>query len=147
MRWLVDTNVLSETGKRRPDPRVLDWLSAQTPDDTTVSIVTLAELRLGAVLAQSERRRVEIAEWIDSVAEAFVGRIWPASLPIMVEWLRLGGRLARQGVTRDPADLLIAATGVVHKLVVVTRNTRDFAGTGLHIYDPWADKMHRMETA
>ncbi len=145
MRWLLDTNVISETSKRRPDQRVFDWLSVQTPDDTTVSIVTLAELRLGARLAQNERRRIEIAEWIDAVTDTFEGRVWPASLPVMVEWLSLGDRLARQGQTRDTADLLIAATAIIHDLIVVTRNTRDFVGTGVHVYDPWNDKMHRME--
>ncbi len=148
VRWLLDTNVVSEIGKRRADRRVLGWIAGQPAGDMTVSIVTVAELRAGASAAATDVRRAELSEWIDRViTNAFADRIWPVSLAVLVEWLRLGSRLSAARKMRDPADLLVAATATVHDLIVVTRNIRDFAGTGLHVYDPWADTMHRMEAA
>ncbi len=146
MRWLLDTNVVSEIGKRRADARVVDWLGRQPARDMTVSVVTVAELRAGASAARTDMRRAELSEWIDRViTNAFVDRIWSVSLDILIEWLRLSNELSSRRITRDPADLLLAATANVHDLIVVTRNTRDFLGTGVHLYDPWSDRMHRTE--
>jgi len=66
---------------------------------------------------------------------------------ILVEWLELGRRNAAAGKTRAPADLLIAATARVHDLIVVSRDVRDFAGTGVLVYNPWNDKTHHMDLA
>jgi predicted nucleic acid-binding protein len=62
-----------------------------------------------------------------------------------MDWLEIGHDLSRRGKTGNPADLLIAATARVHNLVIVSRNVRDFAGTGVVVYDPWNAETHRME--
>jgi predicted nucleic acid-binding protein len=103
----------------------------------------VAELRVGAVAARSEKRRQELTRWIESeIEDAFTGRILPLTIGILIDWLRLMRRLAATGQTRSAADLLIAATARVHDLILVTRNARDFAGTGIVVYDPWTSETH-----
>jgi toxin FitB len=147
MRWLWDTNVVSEAMAKRPNPKVLNWMNLQAAGDSAISIVTLAELRAGAETAPGERRR-QLNDWIEeSVVTTFEGHILPLSLEIVTGWLAVGRRLAAKRITRDPADMLIAATARVHALIVVTRNMRDFAGTGITVYNPWTDETTRMDTA
>jgi predicted nucleic acid-binding protein len=121
-------------------------MAARAPDQIAISIVTLAELHFGAVKARSERLRADIVEWITSEIEPrFADRTLPLSMDILVEWLQLGRQLRSAGQPRDTVDVLIAATARVHDLILVTRNARDFANTGIVVYDPWSGKTHRMD--
>lgn len=146
MKWLLDTNVVSETIRPRPHSAVLAWLATQPPEHAAISIVTLAELQAGIQSAADPRRRTQLLEWADrTVPDWFQDRILPLTVALLTDWLQIGRALARGGSTRDPADLLIAATARAYDLVIVSRNVRDFAGTGTIVYDPWNDKTHRME--
>ena len=148
MRWLLDTNVVSETIQARPHQQVALWIERQSVELTAISVVTLAELREGASINPEERRRKQLADWIDvDITSWFAERVLPLKLEVLVDWLAVGRRLRKQGLTRNSADLLIAATARVHNLIVVSRNVRDFAGTGVALYDPWNDAMHRLELA
>ena len=127
---------------------MLAWFSRQPEELVAISIVTLAELRDGAMSHVDDRRRSELAEWLDTAVAPWLGeRTLPVTLEILVDWLDVGRNLSTKGMTRNPADLLIAATARVHGLIVVTRNRRDFAGTGVVVYDPWKGETHRMEPA
>jgi hypothetical protein len=75
----------------------------------------------------------------------FMDRILTIDTDILVQWLDLQRLLKARGQTRSPADLLLAATAHIHDLILVTRNTRDFANTGITVYNPWTDETHRME--
>jgi predicted nucleic acid-binding protein len=148
VRWLLDTNVVSESVQPRPNRVVAAWIARQPDDLMAISMVTLAELREGAASNPNERRRGELLQWLDVTVTAwFAERTLPVTLEILMDWLDAGRRLARQGMTRNPADLLIAATARVHGLIIVSRNVRDFAGTGIVVYDPWTSETHRMEQA
>jgi toxin FitB len=148
VRWLLDTNVVSETGRARPNRRVVAWFSQQAEELVGISIVTLAELREGAARHLDDRRRTELDQWVDaSVLPWLGGRMLPVTLEILVEWLDLGRKLSAKGMTRNSADLLIAATARIHGLIIVSRNVRDFAGTGVIVYDPWNSETHRMGLA
>ena len=145
MKWLLDSNVLSEQVRLRPNESVLNWVARRPSDLTAISLVTMAELRVGA-LAAGPRRQRELTQWIEGqVTASFAGRILPVSHDILIDWLRLVRSTAAKGRTRAPADLLIAATARVHSLIVVTRNTRDFTYTGVVVHDPWTDSTHHME--
>lgn len=148
MKWLLDTNVVSESVRDRPNSNVVSWLSAVPGADAAISIVTLAELRDGASTARDEAKRRRFIEWVETeIVGTFGDRTLPLTSATLIDWLKLSRRFTAKRQTRDPADLLIAATARVHSLVVVSRNARDFAGTGIMLYDPWNEKMHHMETA
>jgi tRNA(fMet)-specific endonuclease VapC len=145
VKWLFDTNVVSESIRGQPDRTVLDWVTRQAPEETAISIVTMAELSDGIRLSPDEKRHA-LQHWLDTtVAPSFRDRILDLNLDVLTDWLRLNRRLAAERATRKAADLLIAATARVHGLTVVTRNARDFAGTGVVVYDPWNDKTHRVD--
>jgi predicted nucleic acid-binding protein len=138
MKWLRDTDVVSENVKRRPKRGVIDWIARCPPSLVAISIVTLAELRVGAETTANRDRRAELMSWIEEEIEnLFRNRTLPLTTEILIEWIQLARRNAAAGMTRAPADLLIGATARVHDLVIVSRNARDFAGMGVFVYDPW----------
>ena len=105
--------------------------------------MTLAEHRDGALTARAESKRRQLTDWIDNeVVPFFDDRTIPLTVNILIDWLRTSRQFRTSRKTRDAADLLIAATARVHNLVLVSRNVRDFAGTGIVVYDPWNDKVH-----
>lgn len=146
MRWLLDTNVVSEGPRTRPNPQVIDWIAAQPSRDLVISAITLAELRVGARAVVHAARRAAVTQWIETEVLGLLGdEPIPVSVEILVDWLKLSRGLRAGGKPRDPADMLLAATARVHNLTLVTRNVRDFADTGIVVYDPWHDRTHRMD--
>jgi predicted nucleic acid-binding protein len=144
MRWLVDTNVVSETVRPHPDGNVLAWIAGQPAPLMAMSIVSMAELRAGLSRIDSNERRATIALWIDRALPAwFEERILPLTLEILIAWFSAGRELARKGITRHPSDALIAATARHHGLIVVSRNTRHFLDAGVIVYNPWTGETHR----
>jgi predicted nucleic acid-binding protein len=148
VKWLLDTNVVSESVRKSPNNKVLKWIAAKPSMDLAISIVTLAELRVGALSAHEGARRAGIIEWIDTeIVDFFGDRTLPLTAEILIDWLNLSRKLRAKGKTREPADLLIAATARSHNLVLVSRNVRDFADTEVVVYDPWNETTHHMELA
>jgi toxin FitB len=146
MKWLLDTNVVSEGTRPRPDRGVLAWISSQPSEQMAISVVTVAELRDGASTVRDDRRRQQFEQWIETdIAELFADRTLPLTLEILIHWLALGRKLAK-GRPRSAPDLLIAATAWVHGLTVVSRNFRDFAGTGIVVFNPWTGKTHHPDS-
>lgn len=143
MKWLLDTNVVSEGIRARPNADVLAWMSHQSESDVAISVVTLAELQYGAShVAPSDRRRT-IERWLES--EVSQRTILALTLDVLADWLSLARQLDASGRPQSAPDLLIAATARVHSLVLVTRNLRNFVKTGLVLYDPWTGETHKME--
>ena len=146
MKWLLDTNVVSETTRPQPDRRVLAWISQRGPEQLAISIVTIAELRDGATLTSSADDRDWLERWIvEELTPSFRDRILPLTADILTDWLSLGRRLGARGRPKSAPDLLIAATARAHDLILVSRNKRDFAGTELTVFDPWTGTTHQME--
>lgn len=132
--FLIDTNVLSEGRRPRPEQRVVEFVDAIPRDQLFVSVMTIGELRKGAEV----RRRQDIVggtalqEWIDIVERRFARRTLPVDLSIA----RLWGEMSADR-TRPVVDTLIAATALAHGLTLITRNTRDIADTGVNAINPW----------
>src|ERR1700740_1560863 len=121
MKWLLDTNVVSESPRPRAHRGVLAWMSGQPREQMAISIVTVAELRDGAATVTDERRQRQFEQWIETdIAELFADRTLPLTLDILVHWLLLGRKLFAKGRPRSAPDLLIAATAWVHGLIVVS---------------------------
>lgn len=132
--YLVDTNVVSEA--RRGSPEAVSWLRAVDPEQIFLSVITLGEIMRGVALKQKSDPRTagRLAEWLETLRRDHAGRILAVTDRIAIEW----GRLAAQR-PRGDADGLIAATAIVHDLIVVTRNARDFESAGVGVIDPWSD--------
>ncbi|MEO5805987.1 type II toxin-antitoxin system VapC family toxin [Devosia sp.] len=134
MSYILDTNVVSETRKRRASPALLAFLASVNDDDTFISVMTLGELRRGVVLKQvaNPALAAEFAEWLHDIEHDFGGRVMEVTAPIAHCW----GELSSDR-TRPVIDTLIAATAMVHNLTVVTRNERDYRDLGVRLLNPW----------
>jgi toxin FitB len=145
VKWLLDANVISEYVRAKPSRSVLDWIARRPSDQFAVSIVTFAELRLGALLASTKQRRDELNLWIDGeLSSTFSSTTLPLTIDIIIDWLQLSQKLAAMRQSRPAVDLLLAATARTRDLILVTCNVRDFVGTGVILYDPWSGKTHDM---
>ena len=136
MKYLVDANVLSEPTKPSPDPRVVDWLRAHEPD-MAVNPVILGELRFGILILPTGKKRTALERWFDAGAGRLHCIPWDADTGLI--WAELLARLRKAGKTMPIKDSLIAATALVHGLVVATRNRTDFEPAGVKMIDPFQD--------
>jgi len=139
--WLLDTNVLSELRRVRPDPKVVRFVAGQPLDLLFVSTVTFAEIRFGAELVGDPARRAELNQWLtNTLRPMFEGRVLPVSEDIMFLWRLLVEEGRKIGHTFSQPDLIIAATGRHHGLTIVTRDTADYARTRVPVFNPWVDE-------
>jgi predicted nucleic acid-binding protein len=136
---LLDTNVVSEPVRRKPDGRVLDWLRGLPVERTFVSILTLAEIDQGVeALADQDARRAPLQRFRARLEAEFAGRILSLDDGVVRRWGQLSGRYrARLGGKAPVIDALLAATADRHQLYVATRNVRDLEAIGAMAFDPW----------
>jgi toxin FitB len=135
---LLDTNVLSEAMRPRPEPRVLDWLAATDEDRLFISVVSIAEIRRGVVLLPHGRRRNRLADWLSrDLSDRFAGRMLDVGLRVAESWGDLMAESHARGATLEPLDAFFAATALAHGLTLVTRNLRDFQACGVDLLNPW----------
>jgi predicted nucleic acid-binding protein len=134
--YLLDTNVLSETRKRRPTPSVTEWINATPQDRLHVSVLTLGEIEQGIarIHGRGDRQQASVLErWLRELEIGFADRVLPVSLPVASAWGR-----QQQAQPLPVIDALIAATARVHGLTVVTRNVSDFEA-GVQVLNPFAE--------
>lgn len=132
--YLIDTMVISETVKRRPNPHAIDWLRRAPAADIFVSVLSIGEVERGIA---RERRRDQafahrLASWLDQILVDYRDRILPADIAVARRWGRLCEAVGHAGT-----DLLLAATALEHGLTMVTRNRRHFEPAGVDILDPY----------
>ena len=138
MAFLLDTNVVSETIKPKPQKTVLDWLEAQTPTDLFLAAQTMGELVRGARKVKEKARRERFERWIEQdLAQQFDGRVLPFDGAAAALWGRLMGDGERMGRTPTAADAQIAAVAIQHELILVTRNEKDFRYFDIQLVNPW----------
>lgn len=134
-RILLDTNVISELARPRPEPRIQAFVREQT--DPLISVLTIHEIAYGADRAPDPARRAKLAAWGAAIRSRFVGRIVEIDTDIAEQAGRLRAAAAAQGAPADPIDALIAASALARGAIVATRNVRDFAAFGVSVVDPW----------
>jgi toxin FitB len=138
VRLLLDTNILSEVTRPVPDARVLTWLDGLDEDRSFISVVSIAEIRRGVALMDEGRKRDALAEWLArDLPQRFEQRVLPVDEPVALAWGDLMGLAKRRGRGLSSMDGLIAATAVARQLTLATRNSKDFEGFGLELFDPW----------
>jgi predicted nucleic acid-binding protein len=140
--YLVDTNVPSEFTHQQPDERVAAFIRAVGRENLFLSVMTLGEICKGIDLLPVSQKRTSLQGWLEiDVRPWFAGRILPVSEAIAERWGHLAARTRKQGVTLAVVDGVIAATALEHGLTLVTRNTKDYAGLGVIIIDPWLELL------
>lgn len=140
MNYLPDTCTVSEFTKPQPDAGLLEWLRATSEANLYLSALTLGEIQQGISRLAVSARRQRLQSWLDDDLQTrFAGRVLPADAAVCLLWGDLRTRAAQAGNTLPVLDALIAATALVHRLLLVTRNEADFAAVpGLQVVNPWA---------
>lgn len=127
MPWLLDTNILSEIRRVKPEPKVLAFIAARPLDELYISAVTLAELRFGIERLDEGERRDELNRWLaHTIRPMFHQRVLPVTEDILFRWRVLMEEGRKVGHIYSQPDLIIAATALHHGFTVVTRDRDDF---------------------
>ena len=138
--FLLDTNVISELIKPRPEPRVKDWIDATDERLLFLSVLTLGEIRKGIVKLRSPGRQAILESWLVSdLGQRFDGRILPIDQGVADRWGRLTGEAASRNQPLPVVDSLLAATALHYDLTLVTRDIRDWARMYISVLNPWVD--------
>ena len=133
--YLLDANAVSELTREVPDPAVVDFLNAH--DDLWLSVIVVEELELGIQLLPEGRRRDGLREWLTQILVDFGDRISPIGRR-EAEWAAaFQARAHRSGGELELGDALIAGTAMANEVAIVTRNSRDFEGLGVEVFNPW----------
>jgi toxin FitB len=139
VKFLLDTNVVSEWTRLRPNAGVMSWLSDCDEDSVFLSVITIAELRHGVERLSAGRRRSRLDAWLgDELLPRFEGRILSIEPAIADLWGRVVARREALGRPIHAMDALIAATATAHDLILVTRNSTDFETSVKSILNPWS---------
>ena len=132
---MLDTNVLSELVRPRPEPRIQDFARAQA--DPFISVLTVHEIAYGAERAPDPARRAKLLAWVAAIQSQFSGRIVEIDAAIAEQAGRLRATAEAQAAPADPIDALIAACALSRGAIIATRNVRDFRSFGVAILNPW----------
>ena len=136
--WLLDTNVISELRRPRPNARVRAFVAAQPLEQLFVSTVTFAEIRYGIERVSDPIRRAELSDWlVHKVRPMFDQRALEVPEDVMFKWRLLVEDARKAGHTFSQPDLIIAATALHYGLAVVTRDTGDYALARVPLLNPW----------
>jgi toxin FitB len=138
MAWLIDTDVLSEALKARPQESVMQWLE-RNRDDLYTSSHVIGELQAGiSRLADGGRKRA-LQSWLNRLVESLEGRILNFNTSVAIVWGRQESEFAKKGCPMPMPDSFIAATARRHNLTIATRNVQDYDRPGLKVENPFAD--------
>jgi len=135
MSYLLDTNVISELARPKPEAAVTRWLADIPVEELFLSVITIGELRRGVERLPAGTRREKLRRWLEVDLQGWLGlRLLPIDAHVADRWGRL---LAAAPRTPPAIDSLLAATALTHDLRLVTRNECDFDFAGLEVVNPW----------
>lgn len=138
MRFLLETNVISDPQKPEPSKAVERFIRATPEIDLHLSVMTIAELHRGVELMACGKKRAALSHWlIDVLPERFGDRLLPVTTGTAASWGELMAHSRRTGLNLSVMDGFLAATAATHGLAIATRNVRHFANLGLTVFDPW----------
>lgn len=140
--WLLDTNVISELRRARPNARVRAFVVSRPLEELFISTITFAEIRYGIESVADPFRRSELTDWLTlKVRPMFEQRVLEVSEDVMFRWRLLVEDERKAGHTFSQPDLIIAATALHHGLTIVTRDTGDFRLARVPLLNPWVDEL------
>jgi predicted nucleic acid-binding protein len=136
--FLLDTNIIFELIKPKPEPRLVTWISGTDESLLYLSVLTLGEIRKGIEALTKPARRVQLETWLDSELRLrFSGRILSIDDEVADRWGVIVGRAAGRKMGLPVIDGLLAATALHYNLTLVTRNSKDVVGTEALVFNPW----------
>ncbi len=137
--FLLDTNVISELMKPRPNRRVVAWVDGTAEELLHLSVITIGEVRKGIdLLRDDDPRRAALQSWLDrDVRTRFAGRLLAFDDGVAERWGHLEAVAKKRRLTLPTIDAQLAATAIHHGLTFVTRNTADIGPTGAPVFNPW----------
>lgn len=141
MNYLLDTCVISEIIKPRPNMKVMDWLKNIPAENLYLSSITIGEIQKGLVKLPESNRKKRLENWFATLLKSYSERIYLFDIVVAKNWGKLQGKAEQKGTPMSTIDSLIAAIAYTHDLVIVTRNEKDFQGNVLKIINPWNDVL------
>lgn len=139
MNYLLDTCVISELIKPKPDLQVAKWVRSQDEESLFLSVITIGEIQKGiSKLPDGRKKKQKLQSWLNNELQArFKGRILEITISISRVWGQVLGACEKKGVTLPAIDSLIASQGIFHKMTIVTRNISDMEPSGVQLFNPW----------
>lgn len=136
--FLLDTNVISELVKPKPQANVTEWVENTDESLLYLSVLTLGEIRRGIAALPQSRRRATLEAWLDKDLRArFEGRILVIDQEVADRWGLLTAAARNSGIVLPVIDGLLAATALEHNLTLVTRDTGQIPSMGVAVFNPW----------
>lgn len=137
MKYLLDTNIISETIRSRPDKNVHQWLKEISAKNLFISVLTLGEIRRGIEKLKDKKRKSHLILWLEQELPAWFGEnVLPIDQEVAERWGYITS-MATQFHQLTAIDTLLAATALTHNLIMVTRNVKDFDIPGLEVLNPF----------
>ncbi len=141
MSYLIDTCVISEFVKRKPNDHVKNWFNLQQEAHLFLSTISIAEIKKGIykIKPSQPERSLKLQNWLDTLELSFSQRILPINDDVLEQWAKLSASMERQGNTLAVMDSLIAATAHHYDLTIATRNVNDFNALPIKIINPFEE--------
>jgi toxin FitB len=141
MNYLLDTCVLSEFTRHKPNEEVVLWMESIDEDKLFISAITIGEIQHGIERLPESHRKTELLVWMNNrLIQRFGQRILPLDTQTMFLWGSLIAQVEKSGQPMPVMDSLIAATALFNNLIIVTRNGSDFLPCGVQVINPWDGK-------
>lgn len=135
---MFDTSLISELVKPTPNKAVLKWVESHPEQTMFLSVLTLGEIQKGVAKLARSKRKALLQEWVNNdLPRRFSGRVLDITGDVAILWGKLQGEAEMKGLKMPVIDSLIAATGKLHNLIVVTRNGTDIVQSGVEVFNPW----------
>lgn len=138
MNYLLDTCLISELAKLKPNEKVIDWVLSENETGFYVSVLTFGELHKGIEKLPVSKKKEELRIWVeDELKNRFQNRIIGVDMSVSILWCKIQCLAERKGKPMPAIDSLIAATGIAYDLTIVTRNVTDMEQSGVKLLNPW----------
>jgi predicted nucleic acid-binding protein len=138
VNYLLDTCVISEVAKPKPEKSVIRWIEGCDEESLFLSVLTIGEIQKGIARISDNTRRIKFQQWLDTnLRQRFVYRILSINEAVAMTWGLVQGKAEASGRPLPTIDGLLGATALVHNLALVTRNEPDFLATGANVFNPW----------
>ncbi len=138
MKYLLDTNVISELISKNPNEKVLKFVNSLDTSDVFLSAITIGEIKSGIENIQSDAKKELLSRWLhNDLLNKFENHIIPVDIEIMLTWGSINHELKKQGRPLPIMDSIIGATCLSKKLTLITRNEKDFQNLAIKIINPF----------